>query len=32
LLVVVAELIRRFWEGRLEGRRTDQAPVFAVGA
>jgi spermidine/putrescine transport system permease protein len=32
VLVVVAELIRRFWEGRLEGRRTDQAPVFAVGA
>lgn len=33
VLVIVAELIRRFWEGRLEGRRTtDQAPVFAVGA
>jgi spermidine/putrescine transport system permease protein len=32
LLVVGAELVRRFWEGRLEGRKGETAPAFAVGA
>jgi spermidine/putrescine transport system permease protein len=32
VLVVGAELVRRFWEGRLEGRKGESAPVFAVGA
>jgi spermidine/putrescine transport system permease protein len=32
LLVIGAELVRRFWEGRLEGRKGETAPAFAVGA
>ena len=32
VLVVGAELVRRFWEGRLEGKKGESAPVFAVGA
>jgi spermidine/putrescine transport system permease protein len=32
VLVVGAELVRRWWEGRLEGRKGDTAPAFAVGA
>jgi spermidine/putrescine transport system permease protein len=32
VLVVGAELVRRFWEGRLEGRKGETAPAFAVGA
>jgi spermidine/putrescine transport system permease protein len=32
VLVVGAELVRRFWEERLEGKRGDTAPAFAVGA
>jgi spermidine/putrescine transport system permease protein len=32
VLVVGAELVRRFWEERLEGRKGDTAPAFAVGA
>jgi spermidine/putrescine transport system permease protein len=32
VLVISAELVRRWWEGRLEGRKADAAPAFAVGA
>jgi spermidine/putrescine transport system permease protein len=32
LLVIGAELVRRFWEGRLEGRKGETAPAFAAGA
>jgi spermidine/putrescine transport system permease protein len=32
VLVVGAELVRRWWEGRLEGRKGETAPAFAVGA
>jgi spermidine/putrescine transport system permease protein len=32
ILVVVAEVIRRWWEGRLEGKKTEAAPALAVGA
>jgi spermidine/putrescine transport system permease protein len=32
VLVIGAELVRRFWEGRLEGRKGETAPAFAVGA
>lgn len=32
VLVITAELVRRFWEGRLEGRETEAPPAFAVGA
>jgi spermidine/putrescine transport system permease protein len=32
LRVVGAVLVRRFWEGRLEGRKGETAPAFAVGA
>src|SRR5207237_148646 len=32
VLVISAELVRRWWEGRLEGRKSDAAPAFAVGA
>jgi hypothetical protein len=32
VLVIGAELVRRFWERRIEGRESDSAPAFAVGA
>jgi hypothetical protein len=33
VLVITAEIVRRFWEGRLEGREAAEAPpAFAVGA
>ena len=32
VLVIGAELVRRWWERRIEGRKGDTAPAFAVGA
>ena len=32
VLVIGAELVRRWWERRIEGRQGDTAPAFAVGA
>ena len=32
VLVIGAEIVRRWWERRIEGRKGDTAPAFAVGA
>jgi spermidine/putrescine transport system permease protein len=32
VLVIGAEIVRRWWEGRIEGRQGETAPAFAVGA